>query len=318
MIMSTSTRGRNETVNNRDKALPSSDPFVVRFVPAEKGLQTQERVFGRRAFPARSGHQPQAGESWLVVVDGDNPSHSVYFVKCLERVTVGDVVSGRVKMAAPRNVKPVHATGKDVLERLRVWNTPVKGVDMNNLRFAFAQKRVAQDHLASTTLAGLNGIVPELEEVLAALVDLKAGPRAAVPPEEFSAAVSLYKARKAMALVKANQGPLQAEILAYGRMMREFNALTVTPGAEQLSLVQSTKAALDQKRSEHKAARTAAEAAMVEAEEEFKKVWEPEYVEPAIEFIADREALEENAKVIRERLTTGLASFEEYVATILD
>lgn len=316
--MNTSKRGRNETVGNTDKALPSAEPFVVRFVPAEKGVQTQERVFGRRGFPARSGHQPQVGESWLVVVDGDNPSHSVYFVKCLEQVTAEEVVSGKVKMTAPRNTKPIHASGKDVLERLRGWNTPVKGVDMNNLRFAFAQKRVAQDSLASTILAELNGIVPELEEVLATLAHLVNGPRAAVPPEEYSAALSLHKARKAMALVKANQGPLQKEILAYGRMMREFNALTETPGAEQLSLVQSTKAALEQKRSDHKAARAEAEAAMAAAEDEFKGVWEPEYVEPAIEFIAEKEALEEKAAAIRERLTTGLASFEKYVATILD
>lgn len=78
--------------------------FPATFIAAKRGVQTRQRVHGRRAFPSASSYQPRAGETWMVKVVAENPSRSVYFVKCLRLICSCKTNSGRDPGAGKLNV----------------------------------------------------------------------------------------------------------------------------------------------------------------------------------------------------------------------
>jgi len=59
----------------------------IKFISGRNGLVAEERVGGRFAFSDRGGPQPKEGDIWEVLVQGENPTGSVYFLKCLTRVS---------------------------------------------------------------------------------------------------------------------------------------------------------------------------------------------------------------------------------------
>lgn len=63
-----------------------NNSFVVRFVAADRGVKSEARVQGRIAFPDKRSPQPNAGEFWRVFIRGENPTKTVFFLTCIEKV----------------------------------------------------------------------------------------------------------------------------------------------------------------------------------------------------------------------------------------
>lgn len=63
-----------------------NNSFVVRFVAADRGVKSEARVQGRIAFPDKRSSQPNAGEFWRVFIRGENPTKTVFFLTCIEKV----------------------------------------------------------------------------------------------------------------------------------------------------------------------------------------------------------------------------------------
>lgn len=66
--------------------MAQDNSFVVRFVPADRGVKSEARVRGRIAFVDKRGPQPNVGEFWRVFIRGENPTKTVYFLTCIEKV----------------------------------------------------------------------------------------------------------------------------------------------------------------------------------------------------------------------------------------
>jgi hypothetical protein len=126
--------------SNQTDVQHQAPAFKATFIAATNGLQTEQRVHGRRAFPSRNGQQPQLGETWMVEVAGENPKGTVHFVKCLELVSAAKPVAvtktEAVVAPKPEPVKPaiqvkiVRAPGNDVCARVTAWATPSKTVGL--------------------------------------------------------------------------------------------------------------------------------------------------------------------------------------------
>jgi hypothetical protein len=73
----------------------------VTFAPAHRGVQTEELLNGRRAFPVDSGPLPLAGDRWQVMVVGINRKRTVYFVEPLHLINAADGMTDVLKDEAP-------------------------------------------------------------------------------------------------------------------------------------------------------------------------------------------------------------------------
>jgi hypothetical protein len=83
------------------KHVKIGDRFEVVFVPAHRGVQTQELINGRRAFATDSGATPLANDRWEVMVVGMNRTRTVYFVEPLDLVEAADGLSAVLKPYVP-------------------------------------------------------------------------------------------------------------------------------------------------------------------------------------------------------------------------
>ncbi len=61
--------------------------FVLHTHRGRTGMKARQRVGGRYSFPDRSGPQPEDGEVWEVEVTAQNPAGSVYFLRCIRRIS---------------------------------------------------------------------------------------------------------------------------------------------------------------------------------------------------------------------------------------
>jgi hypothetical protein len=77
------------------------DRLQVVFVPAQRGVQTQAPINGRRAFATDSGPAPLAFDCWEVMVVGMNPARTYYFVEPLNLVEAADGLSAVLKPYLP-------------------------------------------------------------------------------------------------------------------------------------------------------------------------------------------------------------------------
>lgn len=65
--------------------------LTVRFRESEyngrRGVRAAQKIDGRYSFPDRNGPQPQDGDIWEVEICGQNPNGTVWFLRCLKRVS---------------------------------------------------------------------------------------------------------------------------------------------------------------------------------------------------------------------------------------
>ena len=82
----------------------SNSEFVVRFVASNNGgVKADGRVEKRIAFPDRKSVQPQINETWKVKIAGENPTKTVYFLTCIEKVDDSALPAATPAPAAPKS-----------------------------------------------------------------------------------------------------------------------------------------------------------------------------------------------------------------------
>lgn len=105
--------------------------FEVEFSPADKsGVKARYKVNGRIAFPERRGPQPSSGDIWKVKIAGANPTGSVYFLKCIARISTqaerdaAQRADQEVKGAWYRKSCELKEAAQAVLDRFTDWDNP--------------------------------------------------------------------------------------------------------------------------------------------------------------------------------------------------
>jgi hypothetical protein len=312
--------------NQTDQSNTKAPAFKATFIAATNGLQTEQRVHGRRAFPSRNGQQPQLGETWMVEVAGENPKRTVHFVKCLELVSAAKPVAEPKKEAvvAPKSepvkpaiqVKIVRAPGNDVCARVTAWATPAKTVGLSDLKFAFAQKRIESDETARamfTQLGSTMATVKALQEI----ADHAAGCLKQVNENDYGIGLELFNARKVMVQMNVAKADLNKETLAYGRLVQKLNATPAGEEHDKLALSNAaTKEALDSKRAAHNAAMATAKETLSSAETGFHFCYHEDTVKAVLELLENKVNYSEQAASNRNQLEADLNAFELYVAAL--
>jgi hypothetical protein len=312
--------------NNANQTNTARAPaFKATFIAANNGLQTEQRVHGRRAFPSRNGQQPQLGETWMVEVAGENPKGTVHFVKCLELVSAAKPVALPTTEAVapkPEPVKPavqvkiVRAPGNDVFARVTAWATPSKTVGLGDLKFAFAQKRIESDETARAMFTQL-GSTMATTKALQEIADKAEGDLKQVNGNDYDIGLELFNARKVMAQMNVDKAELAKETLAYARLVGK---LKITPaGADHDELTQrvaATKEALDSKRAAHNAAMATAKEKLSNAETGFHFCYHEDTVKAVLELLETKVNYSEQAASYRDQLEADLNAFEKYVAAL--
>lgn len=324
-------------------ALKSDGPtFRATFVEANNGLQTEKRVHGRRGFPARTGHQPNLGETWLVSVSGENHKRTVHFVKCLELISkgVGDKhgVKGDIKanttsgaatsvkaapVTPPVKPRPQFLPGQlDVVQRVRAWLAPAPTTaDLSNLRFAVAHKRSSESAEGKALRSELATAIARLdtvdEQVAAISLELDRGKK--LGGNLHGVSFELFESRREMARLVDEKTALTRETLDYARLVKRTNALSPTCAEYEGLCAQkaAVKEALDTKRAGHNTAMAAGKNRLSDAE--LGKVFS--YDDELVETLASKFAEKEMINAVRAALVTDLAGalsrFENYVSSVV-
>ena len=315
---------KESTMSNKSNQTNARAPaFKATFIAANNGLQTEQRVHGRRAFPSRNGQQPQLGETWMVEVAGENPKGTVHFVKCLELVSAAKPVAVQPVVAPkPEPVKPaiqvkiVRAPGNDVFARVTAWATPSKTVGLGDLKFAFAQKRIESDETARamfTQLGSTMSTVRALQEI----ADHAAGCLKEVNSNDYDIGLALFNARKVMAQMNVDKAELAKATLAYARLVKQLNGTPAGDVCDELTLrVADTKEALDNKRAAHKAAMATAEEEFTRADQDFRFSYHEDTVKAVLDLLETKVNYSEQAASYRNQLEADLNAFEKYVAAL--
>ncbi len=299
--------------------------FKATFIAANNGLQTEQRVHGRRAFPSRNGPQPQLGETWMVEVAGENPKGTVHFVKCVELVSAAKPVALPTTEAVapkPEQVKPavqvkiVRAPGNDVFARVTAWATPSKTVGLGDLKFAFAQKRIESDATAGAMFTQL-GSTMSTTKALQEIADHAAGCLKEVNSTDYDIGLALFNARKVMAQMNVDKAELAKETLAYARLVKQLNATAAGDDHDELAQrVAATKEALDSKRAAHNAAMATAKENLSNAETGFHFCYHEDTVKAVLDLLETKVNYSEQAASYRNQLEADLNAFEKYVAAL--
>ena len=309
-------------MSNQTNTANIARAFKATFIAANNGLQTEQRVHGRRAFPSRNGQQPQLGETWMVEVAGENPKGTVHFVKCLELVSAAKPVAmptTEAVVSKPEPVKPaiqvkiVRAPGNDVFARVTAWATPSKTVGLGDLKFAFAQKRIESDETARAMFTQL-GSTMATTKALQEIADKAEGDLKQVNSNDYDIGLELFTARKVMAQMNVAKADLNKETLAYASLVKKLKA---NAGDEELaSRVAATKEALDSKRAAHNAAMATAKENLSSAETGFHFCYHEDTVKAVLELLETKVNYSEQAASYRNQLEADLNAFEKYVAAL--
>ena len=318
---------KESTMSNKSNQTNARAPaFKATFIAANNGLQTEQRVHGRRAFPSRNGQQPQLGETWMVEVAGENPKGTVHFVKCLELVSaakpVAEPKTEAVVAPKPEPVKPaiqvkiVRAPGNDVFARVTAWATPSKTVGLGDLKFAFAQKRIESDETARamfTQLGSTMSTVRALQEI----ADHAAGCLKEVNSNDYDIGLALFNARKVMAQMNVDKAELAKATLAYARLVKQLKATAAGDEHDELAKVVATsKEVLDSQRAAHNAAMATAKENLSSAETGFHFCYHEDTVKAVLELLETQANHSEQAASNRNQLEADLNAFEKYVAAL--
>ena len=315
---------KESTMSNKSNQTNARAPaFKATFIAANNGLQTEQRVHGRRAFPSRNGQQPQLGETWMVEVAGENPKGTVHFVKCLELVSAAKPVAVQPVVAPkPEPVKPaiqvkiVRAPGNDVFVRVTAWATPSKTVGLGDLKFAFAQKRIESDETARamfTQLGSTMSTVRALQEI----ADHAAGCLKEVNSNDYDIGLALFNARKVMAQMNVDKAELAKATLAYARLVKQLKATAAGDEHDELAKVVATsKEVLDSQRAAHNAAMATAKENLSSAETGFHFCYHEDTVKAVLDLLENKVNYSEQAASNRNQLEADLNAFEKYVAAL--
>ena len=313
-------------MSNQTSTANANPAFKATFIAANNGLQTEQRVHGRRAFPSRNGQQPQLGETWMVEVAGENPKGTVHFVKCIELVSAAKPVavakSEAVVVQKSEPVKPaiqvkiVRAPGNDVCARITAWAAPAKTVGLGDLKFAFAKKRVESNETASamfTQLGSTMATVKALQEI----ADNAEGKLKQANKDDYDIGLALFNARKVMVQMNVAKVDLNKETLAYGRLVKQLNATPAGEEHDKLALSNAaTKEALDSKRAVHNAAMATAKENLANAEHVFHFSYAEDCVMAVLDLLETKVNYSEQAASNRNQLEADLDAFEKYVAAL--
>ena len=315
---------------------PKAPAFKATFIAANNGLQTEQRVHGRRAFPSRNGQQPQLGETWMVEVAGENPKGTVHFVKCIELVSAAKPASQASDTAvsnAAIAVKPVdsvkhepvkpaihvnivRAPGNDVCARITAWAAPAKTVGLGDLKFALAKKRVEGDETASSMFTQLGSTMATVN-ALQGIADKAEGDLKQASKDDYDIGLALFNARKVMVLMNVAKVDLNKETLAYGRLVKQLNSTPAGEEHDKLALSNAaTKEGLDSKRAVHNAAMATAKENLANAEHVFHFSYAEDCVTAVLDLLETKANYSEQAASNRNQLEVDLDAFEKYVATL--
>ena len=314
---------KESTMSNKSNQTNARAPaFKATFIAANNGLQTEQRVHGRRAFPSRNGQQPQLGETWMVEVAGENPKGTVHFVKCLELVSAAKPVAVQPVVAPkPEPVKPaiqvkiVRAPGNDVFARVTAWATPSKTVGLGDLKFAFAQKRIESDETARAMFTQL-GSTMATTKALQEIAD-KAEGQLKQFPGVHELGLKVFNARKVMAQMNVDKAELAKATLAYARLVKQLKATAAGDDHDELAKVVATsKEVLDSQRAAHNAAMATAKENLSSAETGFHFCYHEDTVKAVLELLETQANHSEQAASNRNQLEADLNAFEKYVAAL--
>ncbi len=318
---------KESTMSNKSNQTNARAPaFKATFIAANNGLQTEQRVHGRRAFPSRNGQQPQLGETWMVEVAGENPKGTVHFVKCLELVSaakpVAEPKTEAVVAPKPEPVKPaiqvkiVRAPGNDVFARVTAWATPSKTVGLGDLKFAFAQKRIESDETARAMFTQL-GSTMSTTKALLEIADHAAGCLKEVNENDYDIGLALFNARKVMAQMNVDKAELAKATLAYARLVKQLKATAAGDDHDELAKVVATsKEVLDSQRAAHNAAMATAKENLSSAETGFHFCYHEDTVKAVLDLLETKVNYSEQAASYRNQLEADLNAFEKYVAAL--
>lgn len=213
-------------------------------------------------------------------------------------------------------VSVARVAGQDALARLMDWATPVAKVNMGNLDFAMAQRRVASDETASGMLSQL---LADMARANALQEKSKARVRAIHSYRAWARndAEAIHDARKIMQRLLNEKSELRRETLAYARQVKQLKATSHGGRHDELARqVTQTKQELDRKRDAHKAAMATATVQLDSAEEQLQLCYNEAAVMEIIELLQAAESYYEQARSIRQQLEDDLNAFEEYVARL--
>src|SRR5262249_35703762 len=129
------------------------------------------RVNGRRAFPERGGNQPKAGETWKVVLTGENrPRNTVYFVQCVEMVYAAEAQrSGNGAIVYTASAPAAAPAAKlSSYDRARKLVAPVPAVfsSLAALGTLVARNLVSNDGTLAQLASSLSGLCQCVDENL--------------------------------------------------------------------------------------------------------------------------------------------------------
>lgn len=324
--MKESTMSNKSNQSNTANAKPA---FKATFIAANNGLQTEQRVHGRRAFPSRNGQQPQLGETWMVEVAGENPKGPVHFVKCLELVSAAkpvavepvvmpkSVTTPKAEPVKPAiQVKIVRAPGNDVFARVTAWATPSKTVGLGDLKFAFAQKRIESDETARAMFTQL-GSTMATTKALQEIADKAEGDLKQVNSNDYDIGLELFNARKVMVRMNVDKAELAKATLAYARLVKQLKATAAGDEHDELAKVVATnKEVLDSQRAAHNAAMATAKENLSSAETGFHFCYHEDTVKAVLELLETKVNYSEQAASYRNQLEADLNAFEKYVAAL--
>jgi hypothetical protein len=79
--------GKGETMSANLIGTTLQVEFIEDTYKGRTGIKAKNRVGGRYSFPSRAGSQPAPGDIWEVEVEAENPSGSVYFLRCIQRMS---------------------------------------------------------------------------------------------------------------------------------------------------------------------------------------------------------------------------------------
>lgn len=255
-----------------------------------------------RIFASPIAEQSKLGELLLQTQDNNFP-YEAFLMQTMQSNT------------ATATVLP--AAGQDVPARLTAWATPVTKVDMSNLNFAMAQRRVASDEKASDMLATLLRNMAQAnalrERAKAAVREIKDSGRWAQRDGE-----AIYYAREVMAQMQVEKTELRNETLAYCRLLQKLKRTAAGGERDELAKqVAATKKGLDDKRVAHDVAMATTKAQLESAEEELR--WfsdDARAIQRVIKLLQEQESDFGQARSIRKQLEVDLNDFEEYVARL--
>lgn len=324
--------------SNNGNQTAKGPAFKATFVAANNGLQTEQRVHGRRAFPSRHGPQPQLGETWMVEVAGENPKGTVHFVKCLELVSAAKPVSAHAEastdcstdanskaavVSKTEPVKPVHipqvcivrAPGNDVFARITAWAAPSKSVALGDLKFAFAKKRVESNDTARAMFTQLGSSMASVR-VLQEIADNAEGQLKQANSNDYDIGLALFEARKVMVQMEDAKANLAKETLAYARLVKKLKTVAAEEQEPLAELIATTKAALDEKRLAHNAAMATAKEQLNHANTGVFFCYHEETVKAVLELLETKVNYSEQAASNRNQLEADLNAFEKFVAEL--